>query len=72
MKGDVVFEHVNFGYTAEKTVLHDISIHTKPGQKIALVGSTGSGKTTITMMMISKKICARRTKSLGASTVLII
>ena len=51
MKGDVVFEHVNFGYTAEKTVLHDISIHAKPGQKIALVGSTGSGKTTITNLL---------------------
>ncbi len=51
MKGDVVFEHVNFGYTAEKTVLHDISIHSKPGQKIALVGSTGSGKTTITNLL---------------------
>ncbi len=51
MKGDVVFDHVNFGYTAEKTVLHDISIHARPGQKIALVGSTGSGKTTITNLL---------------------
>lgn len=51
MKGDVVFDHVNFGYTAEKPVLHDISIHARPGQKIALVGSTGSGKTTITNLL---------------------
>ena len=46
LKGDVVFDHVTFGYKPEKTVLHDICIHAKPGQKIALVGSTGSGKTT--------------------------
>ena len=51
MKGDVVFEHVDFGYTSKKTVLHDISIHAEPGQKIALVGSTGSGKTTITNLL---------------------
>ena len=46
MQGEVVFNHVTFGYTPEKTVLHDINIHAKPGMKIALVGSTGSGKTT--------------------------
>jgi len=46
MKGDVVFDNVTFGYTDEKTVLHNIDIHAKPGMKIALVGSTGSGKTT--------------------------
>ena len=46
LKGEVVFDHVTFGYKPEKTVLHDICIHAKPGQKIALVGSTGSGKTT--------------------------
>jgi len=46
LKGEVVFNHVTFGYKPEKTVLHDICIHAKPGQKIALVGSTGSGKTT--------------------------
>ncbi len=46
LRGEVVFDHVTFGYTPEKTVLHDICIHAKPGQKIALVGSTGSGKTT--------------------------
>ncbi len=46
MKGEVVFDHVTFGYRPEKTVLHDVCIHAKPGMKIALVGSTGSGKTT--------------------------
>ena len=46
LKGEVIFDHVTFGYKPEKMVLHDISIHAKPGMKIALVGSTGSGKTT--------------------------
>jgi len=46
LKGEVVFDNVTFGYVPEKTVLHDINIHAKPGTKIALVGSTGSGKTT--------------------------
>lgn len=46
VRGEVVFDHVTFGYKPEKTVLHDICIHAKPGMKIALVGSTGSGKTT--------------------------
>ncbi len=46
LQGDVVFDHVTFGYEEDKTVLHDINIHAKPGMKIALVGSTGSGKTT--------------------------
>lgn len=46
LKGDVVFDNVTFGYTPEKTVLHNLNIHAKPGMKIALVGSTGSGKTT--------------------------
>ncbi|MCR5494710.1 MAG: ABC transporter ATP-binding protein/permease [Treponema sp.] len=47
MKGDVLFENVSFGYRKEKEILHNISIHAYPGQKIALVGSTGSGKTTV-------------------------
>ena len=51
LQGDVVFENVDFGYTKEKTVLHDISIHAKPGEKVALVGSTGAGKTTITNLI---------------------
>ena len=46
LRGEVIFNHVTFGYTPAKTVLHDICIHAKPGMKIALVGSTGSGKTT--------------------------
>ncbi|MBQ9636655.1 MAG: ABC transporter ATP-binding protein [Prevotella sp.] len=46
-KGDVDFQHVNFGYVPEKQVLFDININTNPGQKIAFVGGTGAGKTTI-------------------------
>ena len=49
--GDVVFEHVTFGYEKNKTVLHDLSLYAKPGQKIAFVGSTGAGKTTITNLI---------------------
>ena len=48
LRGDVRFEHVDFGYDPEKTVLHDVSLFAEPGQKIAFVGSTGAGKTTIT------------------------
>lgn len=51
MKGAVTFENVTFGYVPEKTVLKDISFYAKPGQKIALVGSTGAGKTTITNLI---------------------
>lgn len=47
LKGNVVFKDVDFGYTSEKTVLHDINLEAKHGQKIAFVGSTGAGKTTI-------------------------
>ncbi len=47
VEGDVDFSHVNFGYTAEREVLHDITINTSPRQKIAFVGGTGAGKTTI-------------------------
>ncbi len=53
MAGDVVFNDVTFGYVPEKTVLHNIDIHAKPGMKIALVGSTGSGKTT-TINLLSR------------------
>ncbi len=49
--GHIVLEHVNFGYTPEVTVLHDISLYAKPGQKIAFVGSTGAGKTTVTNLL---------------------
>ena len=51
LMGDVVFEDVDFGYTSEKMVLHDICLFAKPGQKIAFVGSTGAGKTTITNLI---------------------
>lgn len=51
IKGHVVLDHVNFGYRPDKLVLHDISLFAKPGQKIAFVGSTGAGKTTITNLL---------------------
>ena len=51
LRGDVVFEHVTFGYETNKTVLRDLSLYAKPGQKIAFVGSTGAGKTTITNLI---------------------
>lgn len=51
LEGDVRFENVDFGYTPEKTVLHDVTLFAKPGQKIAFVGSTGAGKTTITNLI---------------------
>lgn len=51
LNGRVVFDHVDFGYTPEKQVLHDISLYASPGQKIAFVGATGAGKTTITNLI---------------------
>jgi len=51
LKGDVRFHDVDFGYESDKTVLHQLSLYAKPGQKIALVGSTGAGKTTITNLL---------------------
>ena len=51
IKGHIVLDHVSFGYTPEVTVLHDISLYAKPGQKIAFVGSTGAGKTTVTNLL---------------------
>ncbi len=50
-EGDITFLGVDFGYTDDKMVLHDIRLHAQPGQKIALVGSTGAGKTTITNLI---------------------
>ncbi|MBR6755792.1 MAG: ABC transporter ATP-binding protein [Peptococcaceae bacterium] len=50
-RGEVTFNEVNFGYTEEKRVLHAINMYAKPGQKIAFVGSTGAGKTTITNLI---------------------
>lgn len=51
LEGQVIFENVDFGYNDEKTVLHEIDMYAHPGQKIALVGSTGAGKTTITNLI---------------------
>ena len=51
LQGDVRFDHVVFGYDEDQTVLHDVSLFAKPGQKIAFVGSTGAGKTTITNLI---------------------
>lgn len=51
MKGYVIFDDVTFGYNPEKTVLKNISLYAKPGQKVAFVGSTGAGKTTITNLL---------------------
>ncbi len=51
VQGNVVFENVTFGYLPDKTVLHNISLYAKPGQKVAFVGSTGAGKTTITNLL---------------------
>ena len=51
MEGDVVFDHVDFGYTEDKEVLHDIEIYARPGQKVAFVGATGAGKTTVTNLI---------------------
>ena len=51
LEGDITFTGVDFGYVPEKTVLHDINLYGRPGQKIAFVGSTGAGKTTITNLI---------------------
>ena len=51
LKGDVELEHVDFSYVPGKQILHDITLYAKPGQKVAFVGSTGAGKTTITNLI---------------------
>ncbi len=51
LKGDIVMDDVDFGYVPEKTVLHNIDLYAEPGQKIAFVGATGAGKTTITNLI---------------------
>lgn len=51
LAGDVRFEHVDFGYNPDKVVLHDVSLYAEPGQKVAFVGATGAGKTTITNLI---------------------
>lgn len=50
--GEVDFEHVNFGYTRDKQIIHDFNLHVKPGEKIAIVGPTGAGKTTIVKLLM--------------------
>ena len=51
LRGDIVMDGVDFGYVPEKTVLHDVTLYAKPGQKIAFVGANGAGKTTITNLI---------------------
>ena len=51
LTGDVRMEHVDFGYDPKKTVLHDVTLYAEPGQKVAFVGATGAGKTTITNLI---------------------
>lgn len=51
LAGDIQMEHVDFGYNSDKQILYDISLYAKPGQKIAFVGATGAGKTTITNLI---------------------
>ena len=51
LRGDITMHEVDFGYVPEKTVLHDVSLYAKPGQKVAFVGATGAGKTTITNLI---------------------
>lgn len=52
IKGNIEFEHVNFGYKENKTIIHDFSVNVKKGQKIAIVGPTGAGKTTIVKLLM--------------------
>ncbi len=52
VRGDVTFDHVDFGYTPEKTIIHGFSTHVKDGQRIAIVGPTGAGKTTIVKLLM--------------------
>ena len=49
--GEVTFDHVQFGYAADQTIIHDFSCHVEPGQKIAIVGPTGVGKTTMVLLL---------------------
>ncbi len=51
VRGRIVFDHVNFGYLPGQTILHDINVTVEPGEKVALVGATGAGKTTISSML---------------------
>ena len=52
IRGEVIFDHVRFGYTPEKVIIHDFSAHIAPGQKIAIVGPTGAGKSTVVKLLM--------------------
>ncbi|MCQ2433569.1 MAG: ATP-binding cassette domain-containing protein, partial [Clostridia bacterium] len=52
VRGEVHFDHVRFGYTPERTIIHDLNLHVKPGKTIAIVGPTGAGKTTIINLLM--------------------
>ncbi len=52
VRGNVTFDHINFGYSPEKTIIHDFSVDIKSGQKVAIVGPTGAGKTTIVNLLM--------------------
>ncbi len=52
VKGDVEFKHVRFGYNEDKTIIHDFSVHAKAGQKVAIVGPTGAGKSTMVNLLM--------------------
>lgn len=52
IKGDVEFDHVKFGYTKDKVIIHDFNEHVKPGQKVAIVGPTGAGKSTLVNLLM--------------------
>lgn len=67
LKGEVRFYDVDFGYTPDKIVLHDISLYAEPGQKIAFVGATGAGKTTITNLINGSMILPMARSGMMAS-----
>ena len=52
LSGEITFDHVRFGYTPEKTIIHDFNCHVKPGQMVAIVGPTGAGKTTMVKLLM--------------------
>ena len=52
IRGEVTFDHVRFGYTPDKVIIHDFSAHILPGQKIAIVGPTGAGKSTMVKLLM--------------------
>ncbi len=58
--GQVTFDHVRFGYTPDKTVIHDFSCTVQPGQKVAIVGPTGAGKTTMVKLLMRFLRCGFR------------